>query len=148
MSSSTTSIFHVVRDLHHRNRRVVVVVVVARPLTVQWIIGFVGSKQKMPIKTIGRTLVESHRITGSLVEIKLFSTNHTEHRHWLGRNHRARHLNRRKLSHRLGRVFKPIWRRPKNFPTDSSSFSIPLGICGTALLMAEYSGRSGSSSAK
>lgn len=35
-----------------------------------------------------------------------------------------------------------------NFRTDSSSFSIPLGIWGTARLMAEYSGRSGSSSAR
>lgn len=32
--------------------------------------------------------------------------------------------------------------------TDSSSFSMPLGIWGTALLIAEYSGRSGNSSAR
>ena len=32
--------------------------------------------------------------------------------------------------------------------TDSSSFSMPLGIWGTARFMAEYSGKSGSSSAK
>lgn len=37
---------------------------------------------------------------------------------------------------------------PRFSLTASSSFSIPLGIWGTARLMAEYSGRSGSSSAK
>lgn len=32
--------------------------------------------------------------------------------------------------------------------TDSSSFSMPVGICGTARLMAAKSGRSGTSSAR